>query len=205
MTDKSRNDEDQCRKNNQNTIKAHALHFLRYGTCDGVQETRRGDGFAKRQATSGKNNNSPQEVIKVFLREDASAKEEDNGYDGHDTHVSKDILQLMCHTPEYYSNDGNSTNEPLYAGKLILHRPYWHDCGAFSWLEGDKKEYPDKEYGDNADGEGDKEPDTPAWLRPHVLECDDILRRSDGGGGAANVRGEGDAENEGFGEIGVRR
>ena len=70
-------------------------------------------------------------------------------------------------------------------------------------MEGDKEEYPDEENGDDADGEGDEEPDAPARLGSHVLEGDDVLRRSDGGGSAANIRSKGDAEDEGFGEIGV--
>ena len=49
----------------------------------------------------------------------------------------------MRHTPKYYSYDGNPTDEPLYAGEFVLHRPYWHDGGAFSWLECDEEEGPD--------------------------------------------------------------
>lgn len=104
----------------------------------------------------------------------------------------------MRHAPKYYSYDGNSANKPLYAGELVLHRPYWHDGGTFSGLEGDKEEYPDEEDGDNADGESDEEPDTPARLRAHVLECDNVLRRSDWGGCAAYISSESYAEDEGF-------
>ena len=111
----------------------------------------------------------------------------------------------MCHTPKDDGHDGDSANEPLYACEFVLHWPYRHDGGASSWLEGDKEEYPDEENGDDADGEGDEEPDAPARLRSHVLEGDYVLRGSDGGGSAANVGGQGDAENEGFGEVGVRR
>ena len=68
MTDEGRNDKDQGRKDDQDTIKAHALHFVCYGACDGMQETGGGDGFAKRQATSGENNDGPKEIVEVFLR-----------------------------------------------------------------------------------------------------------------------------------------
>ena len=93
----------------------------------------------------------------------------------------------MGDTPKYYSHDGDQANEPLYAGELVLHRSYRHDGGVSSWVEGDKEEYPDEQNGDDANGEGDEEPDAPARLGSHVLEGDDVLRRSDGGGSAANV------------------
>ena len=109
----------------------------------------------------------------------------------------------MGHTPKYYSHDGDETNEPLYASEFVPHWPYRHDGGASSGLEGDKEEYPDEENGNDADRKGDEEPDTPARLGSHVLEGDDVLRRSNGGGSATNVRSEGDAKDEGFGKIGV--
>ena len=96
----------------------------------------------------------------------------------------------MGYAPKDYSYDGDSANEPLYAGELVSHRPYWYDGGAFSGLKGDKEEYPNEEDGDDADGESDEEPDTPAGLGAHVLECDNVLRRSDGGCCAANIRSE---------------
>jgi hypothetical protein len=37
----------------------------------------------------------------------------------------------------------------------------------------------------------------------HVLQSDEVLGRGDGGGGAADVRGKGDAEEERFGHVGV--
>jgi len=91
----------------------------------------------------------------------------------------------------------------LNAGELISHRSYGHDCGAFAWLECDEEEHPDEKDGNDADGERDEEPGTPAGLRAHVLESDDVLGRGDGGGGTANVGSEGDTEDESFGEIRV--
>ena len=74
---------------------------------------------------------------------------------------------------------------------------------AFAGLESDQEEYPDEKDGDDADGKGDEEPDAPARLGAHVLKGDDVLRRSDWGGSAANVGCKGDAKNKGFGEVGV--
>ena len=205
MADKGGNDEDQCGEHDQDAVETHALDFVRDGTGDGVEETGGGDGFAEREAASGEDDDGPEEVVEVFFCQDAGAEEEDERDDGHDAHVSEDVLELMGHAPEDNGHDGDAADKPLHARELVLHRPDRHDGGASSGLEGDEEEDPDEENGDDADGEGDEEPDAPAGLRPHVLEGDDVLWGSDGGGGAANVGGQGDAEDEGFGEIGIRR
>lgn len=93
----------------------------------------------------------------------------------------------MRDAPEHYSDHGDHTDKILYAGESVFHWPYWHDRGAFSGLEGDEEEDPDKKDRDDADGEYHKEPDAPAGLGPHVLESDDVLRRSDRGSSTADV------------------
>ncbi len=94
----------------------------------------------------------------------------------------------MCDAPQYYGDDGDHTDEILYAGEFVFHWPYRYDRGAFSGLEGDEEECPDEKDRDDADGENDEEPDAPAGLGPHILERDDVLRRSNWGGSTANVR-----------------
>ena len=100
------------------------------------------------------------------------------------------MLQLMGYTPKDYSHNRDPANEPLYTSEFVLHRSDWYDGGPLSGLEGDKEEYPDKENGDDTNGESDEEPDTPAGLGTHVLECDNVLWRSNGGGGATNIGSE---------------
>ena len=109
----------------------------------------------------------------------------------------------MRHAPQHYRYDSDARNEPLHPAELILHGADRHDGGAAAGLEGDEEEDPDEEDGDEADGEGDEEPDAPGGLGAHVLQGDDVLRGGDRGGHAAEVAGEGDAEDEGFAEVGV--
>jgi hypothetical protein len=87
--------------------------------------------------------------------------------------------------------------------KFILERADGHNGGVATRLEGYKEQEPDEQDGDYADGQSNEEPHSPRRLRIHVLKGDKVLRRGDGGGGTANVRGEGDAEDEGFGHVGV--
>ena len=205
MADEGGDDEDQGGEDDQDAVQAHALHLVRDGAGDGVQEAGGGDGLAEGEAAGGEDDDGPEEVVEVFLGQDAGAEEEDERDDGHDAHVAKDVLELVRHAPQDDRHNRDPADEPLDACELVLHGPDRHDGGAFSRLEGDEEEDPDEEDGDDADGEGDEEPDAPARLRPHVLQGDYVLRGSDGGGGAADVGGQGDAENEGFGEVGVRR
>ena len=111
----------------------------------------------------------------------------------------------MRDAPQHNGGDGNPADEPLHPGKFILHRADGDDGGVFPGLEGSEKEKPDEEDGKNADGNGDEEPAAPARFGPHVLYGDYILWRGNGRSGAADVGGEGYAEDECFGEFRVRR
>ena len=101
----------------------------------------------------------------------------------------------MCYTPEHNRNDSHYADEILYTGKSVLHRSHWDYRGAFPRLKGYEKEYPDEQDGNYTDRKSDEEPFTPAGLRSHVLEGDDVLRRSNGRCSTTNVCGEGNAEN----------
>ena len=107
----------------------------------------------------------------------------------------------MCYTPEYNSNDSHYADEILHAREFILHGPHRDYRGAFPWLKGNEKEYPDEQDGDYTDGESDEEPFTPAGLRSHVLKGDDVLWGSDGRCSTTNVCGKGNAEDQSLGEI----
>lgn len=100
------------------------------------------------------------------------------------------MLQLVGYTPKDYSHNGDPANEPLYTSESVLHGSDWYDGGPLSGLEGDKEEYPDEENGDDTNGESDEEPDTPARLGTHVLKCNNVLRRGNGGGCATNIGSE---------------
>ena len=99
----------------------------------------------------------------------------------------------MAYAPEDYGDDGDYADEVLFAAEFIFHWSYGDDGGTLSRLKGDEEQDPDEEDGNDADGEGDEEPDTPTGLRAHVLQGDDVLGGGDGGGGTADVGCEGDA------------
>ena len=205
MADEGRDHEDQARKHHEHGIKTHALDLGGDGAGDGVQQPGAGDGFAETQPAGGEDDDGPEEIIKVFFGEDAGAEEEDDGDDGDDAHVAEDGFELVGDAPEDDGDHGDAADEPLDAGEFVLHRTDGHDGGASAGPEGHQEQDPDQEDGDDADRKGDEEPSAPAWLWAHVLEGDNVLGGGDGRGGAADVGGQGNAENEGFGEGGVGR
>ena len=81
----------------------------------------------------------------------------------------------MSNTPQNNSNNRDNADEPLNSGEFVFHRPNRNDGSTFTWLERNKKQEPYQENGNDADGESNKEPNTPARLRAHVLEGNDIL------------------------------
>ena len=205
MTDERSNDQDQRRKHNKHAVQTHTLHFLRNGSGNGMQQARGTDGFAQGKAACGEDDDGPEEVVKVFLSKDTSPEEEDDGDDGYDTHVSKDAFELVRHAPQEDGPYGDTTNEPLKTGKLVLHGSYGDDSSAFAGLKGKEEKYPDKKNRDNADWERDEEPGTPTGFGTHVLKCDDVLWGGDRRGCTSYVGSKSDAKDEGFGEFGVGR
>ena len=194
MADKRRDDEDQRREDEQHAVQTHARNAVCDRARNGMQQTRGTDRSPERQAARREDDDRPEEVVEVFFREDARAEEEDQWDDGDDAHVAEDALELVADAPEHYGRERHEADEPLHAGELVFHGPDRDDCGALAWLEGYEEEEPDSEDGEDADWEGDEEPGAPAGLWVHVLEGDDVLRGGDGRGGAADVGGEGDAE-----------
>ena len=75
----------------------------------------------------------------------------------------------MTQAPKHDRHHRHNGDEPLDPGEFIFHRADGNDGGVSPWLEGDEEEKPDEEDGDDADGEGDEEPDAPPRLRRHVL------------------------------------
>ena len=113
------------------------------------------------------------------------------------------MLELVRHTPESNGEECDDHDEVLDASEGVLYWSNRDDYGAFPRPEGDEEEDPDAEDADNADGDGDEEPLEPVRGRVHVLDRDDVLGTGDRGGHATDVGGQGDAEDERFGEVRV--
>lgn len=168
-----------------------------------MQQPGGSDRFSEGQAAGGEDDDRPEEVVEIFLCEDAGAEEHDHRDDGHDAHIAENAFELMRHAPERNGGEGDEGDKVLDSGEAIIHWADGDDGGSFPGLKGDEEEDPDEEDGNYADGEGDEEPHQPAGNGVHVLQGDDVLGGGDRGGGAADVGGEGDAEDEGFGEAGL--
>lgn len=177
VANKSGNDKNETAEDNEDSVQAHALNATGDRLGDGVEQTRGVDGFAKGQTTSSEDNDGPQEVVEVFLRKNAGTEEQHKRNDGHNAHVAEDILQLVAYTPEYNSDHSNNTDEPLHSSELVLHRPNRYDGGALARLESKDQQTPDQEDRDDAHRQCNEEPDTPRWLRVHVLKRNKVLWR----------------------------
>lgn len=93
----------------------------------------------------------------------------------------------MGDAPQSDCDERDDGDEPLDAGEAVFHAPDWHDRGSSAGVKGDQEQSPDQKDRDDADGERDEEPDSPGRLGVHVQEGDEVLRRSDRGGGATDV------------------
>lgn len=116
---KSRDDKDQRRKYDQDPVEAVVCHPLCDGTRNGVQQTRRADRFSKTEAAGCENDNGPEKVVEVLLRQDTGSEEEDERNDRDDAHVTKCVLELVAHAPENDGNYRNNADEPLDSRKLV--------------------------------------------------------------------------------------
>ena len=139
MTDKGRNHEDESPEDDEDAIEAHALDLLRDGARDSMQESGTRDGFAEGEAAGGEDDDGPEEVVEVFFGENTSAEEKDDGYDGHDAHVPKDVFELVGDAPQHDGYDRHAADEPLHTGELVLHGPNGNDRGAFTGLKCDEQ------------------------------------------------------------------
>ena len=57
-----------------------------------MEEAGGGDRFTEGEAASGEDDDSPEEIVEVFFREDASAEESDHWDDSDDAHVAEDVF-----------------------------------------------------------------------------------------------------------------
>lgn len=167
--DEGGDEEDERGEDEEDAVEVHALDAVGDGSGDGVKETRGGDGLAEGEAPRGEDDDGPEEVVEVLLGEDAGAEKEGHGDDGHDAHVAEDALELVRDAPERDGGECDGADKPLHASEAVFHVSDGHDGRAFARLEGDEEENPDQEDGDDADGQGDEEPGTPAGFGFHVL------------------------------------
>lgn len=201
MANESSNDENKTTEDNKDSVQTHAFNTTGDRLGDSMEETRRVDRLAKGQATGSEDDDGPQEVVEVLLSEDTSSEEQHKRDDGHDTHVAKDVLELVADTPQHDSDDSDSADEPLDTSELVLHGADRHNSRALAWLEGEDQQTPDQQDRDDAHRQSDEEPDTPRRLRVHVLKSNEVLRRSNGRRSASDIGGQGDTEEQGLGHV----
>ena len=170
-----------------------------------MQETGRVDCLSKSQTACSEDDDGPQEVVEVFFGQNAGTEEEDDRDNSHHTHIAEDAFELVADTPEYDGEKGGYRDEPLNAGEAILHRSDGDDGSVATWTEGNEEQQPDQYDRDDADWQCDEEPDTPAGRRVHVLESDQVLRRSDRRGSTANVACKSDSKKKSLCHVRVGR
>lgn len=136
VADERCDDEDEGAEDDEDAVKAHAVDSVGDGSRDGVQQARGGDGFAQGQAASGQDDDGPEEIVEVFLGQDAGAEEGDDGQDGDDAHVAEDVFELVAHAPEDDGDEGDAADVPLHTCESVSHRSDRGDGGAFAGVEG---------------------------------------------------------------------
>ena len=130
MADECSDNQTQGGEYNQHAIKAHAFNLFGYGCCDGVQKARGRDRFAKGETAGSKNDDSPEEIIKVLFSKDAGAKEQNYRDYSDNAHVTEYMLKLMRYTPQNDGHYRDYADEPLNSSELVLHRSYWYDSSS---------------------------------------------------------------------------
>lgn len=67
MRDEGGDDEDDTAEDDKDEVYREVFDVVLEGLGDDAKETRRRDGLTERQATAGKHDDCPEEVVKVFL------------------------------------------------------------------------------------------------------------------------------------------
>ena len=88
---------------------------------NGVQQPRAVHNRARERPPAAAGIDRPQEVVEVFVGQDASSEEHGHRNDGNDAHVSKVPLETTAETPQHNRDGGDSNDEPLRAGEWLLH------------------------------------------------------------------------------------
>lgn len=203
VADEGRNDEDETAKDNKDAVETHAFDAAGDRLGNGMEKTGRVDGLAERQASSGENDDGPEEVVEVLLRKDARSKEQHKRDDSHNTHVTEDVLELVADAPQNDGDNSDDADEPLHARELILHRANGYNRGTLAGLECENQQSPDQKDGDDAHRQRDEEPNTPGRFRVHVLKGDKVLRRCDRRCGTTDIGCKSNAQEQCLCHVGI--
>jgi len=90
VRDEGRHHQNDGRERHQHPVQRHMLHARRDVLRQRVQQARRADGLAERQAARRQDDDGPQEVVEVLFCEDAGAEKQNERDDGDDAHVAED-------------------------------------------------------------------------------------------------------------------
>ena len=142
MADESGHDENKRCEDDEHAIQAKILHALGDAQGNSVQQARGRDGFPEREPAGSEDDDGPEEIVEVFLRQDAGPKKENHRDDGDDAHVAEDAFELVRDTPEDYCGDGGEADEPLHAGEFVFYGADGDDVRSFRG-EGEQEENPD--------------------------------------------------------------
>ena len=112
--------------------------FFRDCARNGMQQSRRCDGFAKHQSARSEDDNGPEKIVEVFFRQNTAAEEENHGNNGYNAHVAKDLVELVAETPEDNRDEGRESDEPLRAGEMVFDGPNGDDGCAAAGFEADE-------------------------------------------------------------------
>ena len=192
-------------ENKQDPVQAHLLNRLSNSLGHGVQETRRVDRLAERETARGQNDDGPREVVEVLLGQNAHTEEENDGDDGNDAHVSKDVFKLMRGAPQTDSGNAHNSDEPLHTREAVLNGADGHNGCPLARLETHQEKSPDHDQGNDAHGDDDEEPLTPRRRGLHDTDCNDVLGRCNRRQHSSDIGSERDAHDDGFGHVGSSR
>ena len=112
--------------------------FFRDCARNGMQQSRRCDGFAKHQSARSEDDNGPEKIVEVFFRQNSCAEEKHDWDDSNDAHVAKDAIKLVAETPEDNRDEGRESDEPLRAGEMVFDGPNGDDGCAAAGFEADE-------------------------------------------------------------------
>lgn len=135
MTNKCRYDQDQGSKYDQNTIDAEMGHSLRDGFRNSVQEPRRRYSFPETQSASCENDDCPEEIVEVFLCQDACTEEEYQRNNGDDAHIAENTFQLVAGAPQSDRCHRGDDYKVLDAVQFVCHGSNRHNRGSTTGLK----------------------------------------------------------------------
>jgi len=121
VRDEGRDHQNDGRERHQHPVQRQVLHARRDVLRQRVQQARRADGLAERQAARRQDDDGPQEVVEVLFGEDAGAEEEHQWDDGDDAHVAEDVRQLVRYAPQADCGKRHDADEPLDASETLFH------------------------------------------------------------------------------------